>query len=471
MMARAMVGGATENRCVVSPASIVLFLCCLFFSGMSFAQTEAEAEASAEPAVIEQAPVDVGAELEAILKKNKKCLNCHKRERVKTLEDGAELSLQVHREDYTGSAHGEIACVGCHEAIGNRKHPSKKTNITISSQRDYAKEINQSCRNCHDKKFTQYQGSIHASLVTQGSDKAPLCSDCHSAHAVETMEVYQPDTGLPCKRCHENIFIAYSESVHGTARATGNVIRDEHIQAPICMDCHSSHNITAVEIGDTLRSQCLDCHENVPLLHSQWLPNAGTHLDIVSCAVCHAPFAKHRFDLHLYDNIAQVPVGQQESYKLFQEQLKQIEKEGGDVDPLAVWKLIEESDEENIPSEISLRSRMEVRSGVWAHQIASKSFAVRTCDSCHQKDSRKGLDVTVSLPQEGGQIQRYKTGSEGLDSVGKVKSVSDFYALGGNPNKLLDIMVLLSFISGFAIPIGHYTLGKMIKEKMVRGEQ
>ena len=49
--------------------------------------------------------------------------------------------------------------------------------------------------------------------------------------------------------------------------------------------------------------------------------------------------------------------------------------------------------------------------------------------------------------------------------------MSDFYALGGNKNKLLDIMFLLSLAAGIAIPIGHFTLGRMIKEKMNKGEQ
>ena len=307
-------------------------------------------------------------------------------------------------------------------------------------------------------------------MVGQGSTKAPVCTDCHSAHAVETMKVYQAETGFPCKKCHENIFTAYVESVHGSARTSGNVIRDEHIQAPICSDCHQSHDITAVEIGDTLRSECFGCHENVPLLHNQWLPNAGAHLDIVSCAVCHAPFAKHRFDLHFFDNIAQVPVGQQEAYKLFQQQLQEMEEAGGNVDPLAVWKLIEESNE-NTSSNISLRGRMEVKSGVWAHQIAPKSFAVRTCDSCHQAGKRQGLGVTVSVPQQDGRVQRFETDRDELSSVGAVESISDFFAIGGNKNRFLDILVLLSLISGFAIPIGHFTLGKMIKEKLERGEQ
>ncbi len=468
MTASTRVSGAMGNTRPVLPSLIIFLIFCAIFNDRLYAQPVADP--AAELAITKNTPADLGTQLEANLKQNNKCLKCHSREKIKTLESGEELSLQVHRDDFTSSAHGEIACVSCHEAIGSRRHPSKKTNITISSRRDYSVEMNQSCRSCHDKKSTQYEGSIHFSMVGQGSEKAPVCTDCHSAHAVETMTVYQPETGFPCKKCHENIFIAYAESVHGTARISGNVIRDKHIQAPICSDCHRSHEVTAVEIGDTLRSQCFGCHENVPLLHSQWLPNAGTHLDIVSCAVCHAPFAKHRFDLHLYDNIAQVPVNQQESYKLFQQQLQDIEV-GGNVDPLAVWKLIEESNETSLPANISLRGRMEVRSGVWAHQIASKSFAVRTCDSCHQAGNRQALDVTVSVPQQDGRIQRFETDREELDSVGAMKSISEFFAIGGNKNRLLDILVLLSLIIGVAIPVGHFTLGQMIKEKLDRGEQ
>lgn len=478
MMARKKVGNLTGNAPEVIAAIVVLFIYCMVISGVLFALPEKGLNTTTvatekinvltQPATVDADPEEAALELEAILKKNKKCLTCHRRDKVKVLESGEEMSLQVHKEDYAGSAHGEVACVSCHISIGSRKHPSKSTNITINSRREYSVELNESCRNCHERKYTQYEGSIHSSLVAQGSSKAPLCTDCHSAHSVETMSVYQPETGLPCKKCHDDIFTAYTASVHGSARLTGNEIRDEHIQAPICSDCHNSHGVAAVEIGDTLSTQCFGCHENVPLLHNQWLPNAGKHLDVVSCAVCHAPFAKHRFDLHFFDNTVQAPVGQQESYEVFQQQLKALEEDGGTVDPLAVWKLIEEGNK-NVPANISLRGRLEVKSGIWAHQIAPKSFAVRTCDSCHLPGHRERMGVTVSMPQSGGTIKSFEADREELSSVGAVDSISDFFALGGNKNKLLDIMVLLSFISGIAIPVGHFTLGRMIREKMEIG--
>lgn len=468
-MVRNTLGGSANSRRAELSVLLFFFVFCMMSSGALYAVFAIEI--SAGPAAVNDAPVDVVAELEAILKKNKKCLKCHSRDKFKTLENGEQMSLQVHREDYIGSAHGEFSCVGCHEAIGNRRHPSKKTNITITSQRDYAVELNQGCRNCHANNYTEYEHSIHASMIKQGNTSAPLCTDCHGAHTVETMAVYQAETGYPCKKCHQNIFHAYTESVHGDARLNGNVIRDTHIQAPICSDCHRSHDINALAIGDTLRSTCIGCHENVVLLHNQWLPNAGTHLDIVSCAVCHAPFAKRKFDLHLFDNVTQLPVSQQEGDESIQQQLQAMEEVGGSVvDMLKTWRTKRGENKQGQTPDISIRGRMEVQSGIAAHQIASKGFAVRTCDSCHD-DSRQSQKVTFSITQADGRKQSIEADEAMLNSVSAVNSISDFYALGGNPNKLLDIMLLLSLAAGIAIPIGHFTMGKMIKEKIERGEQ
>ena len=481
-----MGGVSVGNRYAELITLTFLSICCLIFSGIVFAQdlpvtqtpeTEAhvaeagEKPASKEPASPEDGSIDVKSKIEETLKANKKCLNCHRRDKSKLLEDGKEMSLMVHRDEYLASAHGEVKCVSCHRAIGKRKHPSKSTNIEISNERDYSVEMNESCKKCHIKKFKQYKGSVHAALVAQGSTEAPVCTSCHNPHNVQPMADYMAETGLPCRNCHESIFNAYSASVHGQGRINGNTIRDSHIQAPICADCHHSHEVTALAIGDVLRTTCIACHENIVLLHNQWLPNAGTHMDIVSCAVCHAPFAKRKFDLHLYDNIAQAPIALQEGEEPIQQQLQAIADEGGVGDPLEIWKARGGIGQQGQLVDISLRSRMEVMSGISAHQIASKSFAVRTCDSCHEPGWREKQNVTVSITQSDGRRQSFETNRDALGSVEAVNSISDFYRLGGSESKFLDILVLLSLAAGIAVPIGHFTLGKMIKEYMVRGEK
>ena len=481
------IGGSAVNRRAELPVLTVFFIVCMMFSNVLYAQEVADKELPATEVPTTEAPVEsavieatqdedaqdpAALKLEETLKKNNKCLRCHKRDKTKLLEDGEKMTLQVHKDEYLSSAHGEVSCTSCHRAIGKRKHPSKKTNITIKNEREYSIEMNDSCRKCHRTKFKQYQGSVHATMVAQGSIKAPLCTDCHSAHAVESMADYQAVTGLPCKNCHQDVFHAYSESVHGQARIDGNIIRDSHIQSPICADCHKSHEVTALAIGDTLRTTCIGCHENVILLHTQWLPNAGTHLDIISCAVCHAPFARRKFDLHLYDNVSKVPVSQQQGDDSIQQQMQAMQKTGGSVvDMLTNWRAKQDGDKQGSSSNISLRGRMEVQSGVAAHQIASKSFAVRTCDSCHKDDRKRGQNVTLTITKADGRTESIEADPEVLKAVTAVNSISDFYALGGNPSKLLDILLLLSLAAGIAVPIGHFTMGKMIKEYLERGEQ
>lgn len=465
MPARKSSGSAGKRERPAWFVLTALVLYCMLFWGVSIAQ---EVKTN-PPETAAAATADPDTELEQVLKQNNRCLRCHTRERTKTMENGEELSLQIQREEFDHSAHREVACTSCHEAIGNRKHPSSKTNISIPSQRDFALEMNGSCRKCHAANYALFEGSIHSSMIARGSEKAPLCSDCHSAHAIETMSVYQAETGMPCKRCHDDVFTAYRESVHGSARLTGNVIRDEHIQAPICSDCHSSHEVAAIEIGDVLRGECLGCHENVPLLHSQWLPNAELHLDIVSCAVCHSPFAKHRFDFHFFDNQTKKPVGLDESLEEFEQQFEALKDQDGAIDPLAVWKLIEENNRA-AGSDVTLRGRLEVKSGIWAHQIAPKSFAVRTCDSCHLAGHRQRMGITVSVPEQGGKVRSFETDRESLGTVTDIKTMADFYELGGNRNKLLDIMFLMALAAGIMIPVGHFTLGRMIREKLDRRE-
>ena len=123
MMARNSAGSAGSHTPPAWFALTTLLLCCVFFSGLSLAQETAE-ETAPEAA---DAPVNVDTELERILAQNNRCLRCHTRDRSKTLEDGQELSLKIHREDFTRSAHGEVACVSCHVSIESRgRHPSRR---------------------------------------------------------------------------------------------------------------------------------------------------------------------------------------------------------------------------------------------------------------------------------------------------------------------------------------------------------
>lgn len=412
-------------------------------------------------AVLAAAPA-LAEDKEQVANPDVKCLKCHTKNLKKKLEDGERMSLRVEASEFEDSVHSVIGCTGCHRDIGKSKHPSREP---IASARDYSLAQNENCQHCHEARFTAYEGSIHASLARDGDAAAPLCSDCHNAHAVQAMAVYEPVTGEPCKTCHEGIYDAYSQSVHGQALVNGNMIRESHVQAPICADCHQAHSVSAVAAGDHLKNTCLDCHEGASVAHEQWLPNAGMHLDSVSCPACHSPTAERRVDLQLYDKLEQVPVGSRDGHEAVRQHVAEIDSEGDGLDPIELWKLVRRASREGGGADVVLRGRMEVTTGVDAHRIAPRGNAVRSCDSCHQGNAEPFQKVTVSISKPDGRKQRVDAESKVLSSPISVDSVGGFYAPGGTRIKLLDGVLALAIFGALAVPVGHIALGKIIRKQ------
>lgn len=396
-----------------------------------------------------------------------KCVKCHSRGLKKKLEDGETMSLKIEVEEFGTSVHSVIGCTGCHRDVAKSKHPSRQP---IASKRAYSLKHNQTCSQCHEAKYTAYEGSIHASLVEAGSEEAPLCSDCHSSHTIQSRTDFEPVDGEPCSTCHTDIYEAYSESVHGVARNEGNQIRGGHVQSPTCSDCHKSHEITPLAANGYLVSTCLNCHEVANLAHEQWLPNAPMHLQSVGCAACHSPEAGLRVDLQLYDRLAEAPVGPGEEYSAFQEQLAEIDPEGDGMGPLDLWKLVRMTKQDGQDTDVILRGRLEVATGMDAHRLADSSQAVRSCDSCHESASEAFEYVTLSITKPDGRRQRFEADSKVLSSVFSVDSISGFYAPGGTRIKLLDYLLVLAILGGLAVPVVHISLGKFLRRKTKKSE-
>jgi hypothetical protein len=397
-----------------------------------------------------------------------KCVKCHSRGLKKKLEDGTSLSLKIDVDTFESSVHHVIGCTGCHRDVAKGKHPSRQP---IASARAYSLKHNQTCNQCHAAKYEAYKGSVHARLVEAGSEDAPLCSDCHSSHAIQPHATYDSSGGKPCSTCHADIYQTYEKSVHGTARSEGNAIRGAHVEAPICADCHKAHDISAVASVDYLVETCMSCHEVAKLAHEQWLPNAPMHLKSVGCAACHAPDAKLRVDLQLYDLLADAPVGPEAEYAEFHQQLEAIDPDGDGLSGMDLWKLIRMTERDGMDTNVELRGRLEVATGKDAHRLADSAQATRSCESCHDSKSDAFGNVTVSITRPDGRKQRFEADNAVLSSIFSVDSVSGFYAPGGTRIKLLDYLLVLAVLGGLAVPVVHITLGKIIRKKSQPSDQ
>lgn len=380
---------------------------------------------------------------------DQQCLGCHGSVGMeKKLVNGDTLTLHVAADDFAKSVHRAVSCAGCHADIDAAAHPPSKK--AIPSARGYAVAASESCKGCHGEKFEQWQKSIHAALVRSGHPAAPVCSDCHRPHAITKGAATKLEQ-TPCRNCHAEIFSAYAGSMHATSRRAS-----DQSPAPTCSGCHSAHDVKPTLLGEGPKAACSGCHADALAAHRKWLPNAGLHFEVVACAACHAPGAQRKVDLLLMDGQARARKTEQIGVPLLEASTR---SNGQGLDALTLWKLLQTLNREGAAGKTVLRGRLEVRSGPQAHQLADKSKALSDCRTCHHAGSEAFQSVTLSLAGPDGQRVRYDASADVLKSVISLDSVSGFYAIGGTRIKFLDYLLLLAFLGGLAVPIGHMTLG------------
>ncbi len=403
--------------------------------------------------------LNAGAAGSVLSKPDQECLGCHSVKGLeKKLANGETLSLHVEEPAFSKSVHNMIGCAVCHRNIALEPHPPLKTQI--ASIRENSLALTKVCQTCHAAIFKLYEGSIHATLLRDGNPGAPICTDCHSPHAVMPKAAYDAATGTPCSRCHGPIFNAYAGSVHGQA-------------ALVCSNCHRAHDVSPATTGDQLKSACLGCHQGALATHQTWLPNAGRHFDAVSCPACHSPAARRKVDLRLYDNVAQQRVAEKAGVPQFESRARSADAKGAGLDAMALQSLLREFNREGIDNRTTLRGRLEVSTGVEAHQLARSTQAIRDCAKCHQQGAEPFQSVTVSIVGPDGRPLRYGAQQEVLNSMISVDSVGGFYAIGGTRIKLLDMLLALALLIGVGVPAGHLTVAWLFRRyaKKIGGKE
>ncbi|MFO1402122.1 MAG: cytochrome c3 family protein [Steroidobacteraceae bacterium] len=392
------------------------------------------------------------------------CQDCHdKRDIAMRTGDGKTLSLYVPTTGFLASRHNTNDCTDCHEDIEDGAHAKEKP--PVASQRAFAASMIAGCISCHKKNVTLYQDGVHAAMVKEGSDKAPLCTDCHAVHTLLSVKFVKPVAETPCLKCHEEIGKAYVGDVHGSKRVAGGN------KAPLCADCHQAHANQAPSFDSHLRDNCLGCHKDAFEKHKVWLPNAGRHFEAISCPVCHAPTSERRVSLRLFEaqKGGRSQLVERAGVPRFETRIKAAGDSDVGLDERALLSLLEAYGKDEGRGDVVLQGRLEVRAGAMAHRLTDKSKALRDCDTCHRQGAQAFQSVVLTIVGPDGRPLRHSVDKQVLSSLTALESVRGFYAIGATRIKLLDWLLLLVVVGSVGGVCGHMAMKWWMRRERERG--
>ncbi len=196
---------------------------------------------------------------------NQTCLGCHTDASLALkLSNGTSVPLQVADNALAGSVHARHNCVDCHKAMAEVPHPAK----SFASKRDLSVALDAQCRTCHFANYAKTLDSVHQQAVARGDRTAPLCVDCHGSHDVKKPSTPRTLVSQTCSKCHEGVAGQYARSVHGRDVVGGNP------DVPTCIDCHHAHDVAGPRKTEwELKSpeMCGGCHANPQMMQKYGL--------------------------------------------------------------------------------------------------------------------------------------------------------------------------------------------------------
>lgn len=223
------------------------------------------------------------------------CSRCHSDQEV-TGDYRMPQPLAVSQ--FTDSTHGRAllkmglivapSCNDCHGVHDIKRSVDKTSPINHAN-------IGKTCGKCHVGVEQTYERSVHGVLLASGDARAPICTDCHSAHTIENpgKNHFKAKSDEQCGSCHQDRLERYHDTFHGKAMALGrpNVAPD----VAACHDCHGYHDILPASNPDSRLSPahivdtCSECHPGANANFAKYIPHADP-LDRENYPVLHATF-------------------------------------------------------------------------------------------------------------------------------------------------------------------------------------
>ena len=162
-------------------------------------------------------------------------------------------------------------CQSCHgshniQSHNNPKSPTFKANIPGT------------CGTCHAKINAEFSDGAHGKAVAAGRMKAPVCSDCHTAHQIlqPTESEFRMQSTPICGSCHKDKLSTYRDTFHSQLGSLGG-----YVETARCWDCHGEHDIRGEADPASpvhpanLVTTCGRCHAGANVRFVQYQPHAN----------------------------------------------------------------------------------------------------------------------------------------------------------------------------------------------------
>lgn len=236
-----------------------------------------------------------------------KCGNCHRVEQQIYLnsDHGRAVANGITEAASCKACHGES------HYLLNYRNPSSQVsrrniNQTCARCHDDEKKMEQ-YKLTQRAPYRSYLESIHGKSFIAGEESAAVCTDCHGSHDLHSpnnpeSKIYKFNVPKTCSECHENVYNTYKMSIHAKGLLAG--IKD----APVCTDCHGEHNIQSKNepsssvYPTSIVNTCGHCHASEKISSKYGMPSDivstymtsyhGTayqygSLTVANCASCH----------------------------------------------------------------------------------------------------------------------------------------------------------------------------------------
>jgi predicted CXXCH cytochrome family protein len=172
------------------------------------------------------------------------------------------------------SKEGLLVAANCQSCHGSHKILSHKNPLSPT----FKTNIPQTCGSCHAGITADYEGGVHGKAVASGNLSAPVCTDCHTAHAIlqPTAAAFRMQSTPICGSCHKDKLSTYRDTFHSQLGSLGG-----YVETARCWDCHGAHEILPASdprspvAPANLIKTCGKCHAGANASFVQYQPHAN----------------------------------------------------------------------------------------------------------------------------------------------------------------------------------------------------